>query len=98
MLALLRGVGDKWRIDLLNIFTAAGWTDGVAPLVLFKRQDDQRFLPAIRAFIVIHRHTYLGCTVLVERGLDAVRTLQGTSAGSPFRPCPRNVRASGRGR
>ena len=56
MLTLLRGVCGKRRVELLDFLAAAGRTGGIALLMLFQRKDDQGFLAAVLAFVVVHRH------------------------------------------
>ena len=55
-LSLLGGVGDKRAEKLLQLLASARGALHVMPFVLLWRHDDQRFLTAVQAFIVIHRH------------------------------------------
>ncbi|ULA58584.1 MAG: hypothetical protein LZF60_70065 [Nitrospira sp.] len=48
---------------LLQLGAAAGRTLYLTFFVLFQRDDDQRFLPAIQTGVIIHRHGHLAWTV-----------------------------------
>jgi hypothetical protein len=56
LLTLLRGMGDERAEELLQFFAAACGTYDFPCRMLFQCDHDQRFLPAIEALIVIHRH------------------------------------------
>lgn len=56
VLTLLCGVSDEWAEELLQFLAAAGLTFHFASLMLSQRHHNQRFLPAIQALVVVHRH------------------------------------------
>lgn len=47
---------DETGDQLLQLFAAARGTRCLAAFVLFQSDGDERFFPALKAFIVVHRH------------------------------------------
>lgn len=57
VLTLLCGMGDEWAKKLLQLLAPARRTGDLARFVFLQRYHNQRFFPAIEAFIVVHRHS-----------------------------------------
>jgi hypothetical protein len=56
LLALLGRVGNKRRIELLNLGAAAFRACHFVGFMLLQCQDHQRFLSAVQTLVVIHGH------------------------------------------
>ena len=56
LLAFLRRVGHKRRIELLHPGAAAFRARHLGGFMFLQRQDQQRFLPAVQTFVVVHGH------------------------------------------
>ena len=53
---LLRGVSDKGSIELLHSLALTHGAQDSSRFMFLQGQDNQRFLPTVEAFVIVHRH------------------------------------------